>query len=250
MDMDATGLPQPAARGARDSFRAGLTEQDHFEQPGFADLATFRQGAYRLLAAWLLYPDEDALAVAREASAFMRQYDEMASTLAWWPSWDRLLTALADLPAEAVADLAADYMRLFGGSGTQRAIPLWESAYLRSSEAGSLTTADIAGEYRHHGLDLAAREAPDHLAVELEYLSFLCGAEVEAWLQPDGEPVAALESEHQFLEQHLQHWAPTVAARIAERGSELYSAISRAAADLVVTDVALTGTLQRAARER
>ena len=223
-------------------------EQDGFQQPGFADLATFRQGAYRLLAAWLLYPDESVVEIAADAGRFLRQYDELTAQLAAGGSWRTFLEACEAIDIGATAELQSQYMQLFGGSGGYPAIALCESGYVRSSDAVAMVSSDVVKSYRDGGVALSIREVPDHLAVELEYLSILCGQEASAWVEDWDRVRPVLERELRFVRDHLTRWAPAVAQQVAERGtSELYQRHLRAAADLCAGDSALIAAMMESA---
>lgn len=82
--------------------------------------------------------------------------------------------------------------------------------------------ADIAGFYRAFGLKAPEKERVDHLAVELEFMSFL--ALKEAWAVCNGEPERALEvraAQTKFLADHLARWTPVFAARFEARDAAL-----------------------------
>lgn len=88
------------------------------------------------------------------------------------------------------------------------------------AQSGEL--ADIAGFYRAFGLASPATERVDHLAVELEFLSFL--AFKEAWAANNGEAGRAAELREiqaKFLSDHPARWVPAFAARFAVRDAKL-----------------------------
>lgn len=88
------------------------------------------------------------------------------------------------------------------------------------AQSGEL--ADIAGFYRAFGLAAPATERVDHLAVELEFLSFL--AFKEAWAVNNGETERTgelREIQAKFLADHLARWAPAFATRFEARDAPL-----------------------------
>ncbi len=104
----------------------------------------------------------------------------------------------------------------------------YESAFL--SEDGMLG-GEIANRVTHYfeqirlPLERAVSE-PDHIGWELYALSFLCGAEADAW--EDGLQAVALRMQHQqqrFLESHLLRWTPAFLVGIFQQDDHFYAAI-------------------------
>jgi len=209
------------------------------------ELARFRQGAYRLLAAWLLYPDRATVEVAPSAARLLREYDDFAIGLTYWDSWDRLLRAFEQIDVKKFPSLERSYMGLFGESRAQQPISLCETGYVATPDLVAQITGSIATRYVSSGLTVSAGETPDHAAVELEYLSFLCNVEAEAreaavGLEEDSATtIRAVEQQHSFLKQHLCAWIPTMGGQVASRDQGIYSVICSGAAALVVGDLDL-----------
>ena len=91
----------------------------------------------------------------------------------------------------------------------------------------------------------AAGELPDHLAVELEFMSFLCGAEAQGWQrrQPFAAARALADQERLVLE-HLLLWLPTFAARLRRQArSTLLRRAAEVSLALVVHDARLLSEL-------
>lgn len=74
--------------------------------------------------------------------------------------------------------------------------------------------ADIAGFYGAFGFQVA-RDRPDHLAAELEYVALLCVKEAFARLsrQDEGAAVCA-EARSKFLTEHLAPWLPAFGQQV------------------------------------
>jgi TorA maturation chaperone TorD len=125
-------------------------------------------------------------------------------------------------------------------------VPLYESRFL-TPKTPELTMAALDGEYGAAGLAVATsfKEPPDHAAVELEFMSFLCGKEAEAWSKrslKDG--VKQLEAEAGFLGRHLYLWFPVLAEQVARHaGDGFYTVVTRAAHDFIGHDQALLDAL-------
>jgi DMSO reductase family type II enzyme chaperone len=84
--------------------------------------------------------------------------------------------------------------------------------------------ADLAAFYRAFGLEVAdeAAERPDHLGMELEFMSVLAAKEAYAREhQWDDEHCAVLrDAQKKFLREHLGRWAPAFARRLARAAAE------------------------------
>jgi len=74
-----------------------------------------RQGAYRLLGALLLYPDEITLAALPEvARSLRRQGRWWTAGLAFYGPWDQLLRRIEGLAPAQMQELQEAHLDLFG----------------------------------------------------------------------------------------------------------------------------------------
>ncbi len=212
----------------------------------FSDLARLRQGAYRLLSAWHLYPESSIVAIAPEAARLLKTYDEITANLAFFNQWLLLLDTLENMAPSRLGELQESYMRLFGESGSNETIHLCETSYLRSPEAMAWVAANIVGQYQEGGVSLSAPQAPDHLAVELEFLSFLCDREARAWEEGKRDLVSEiLEREKRFLIDHLYQWLPAFIEKISKRTEEgFYNLLSQTVWAIVTHDSDFVGALK------
>ncbi len=166
------------------------------------ELALVREAGYRFLATVFLYPDRARRArVRRIARALLDapEFRALAFTRAWEPLLERCAGGLGE-------ELEAVYVRLFGLTGKGPACSLCESAYREGPAAeccGRLSQA-----YREAGLVPSGPEPPDHLSVQLEYLSALVHREAEAWHQAPQEAARLLHAERAFLLDHPWRWVP------------------------------------------
>lgn len=154
-----------------------------------------RAQAYRLLSSCYDEPDDafarKVVALANETGA---EFRELATSV----------RASADGDA-----LRHDYVRLFIGPFKALAPP-YGSVYLESDRRlMGESTVDAAACYAEDGLTNTLREPPDHIIVELEYLSFLAGRGLSA--DSIGNEQAAdywADREQRFLATHIARWAP------------------------------------------
>ncbi|HWR83920.1 MAG TPA: molecular chaperone TorD family protein [Candidatus Deferrimicrobium sp.] len=156
---------------------------------------------------------------------------------------DQLRAIASELPEEwrspvgRLVDMATDaglegqYHRLLGA---QKGCPCCESDYLPEAACTKgVVLSDIAGFYRAFGFDnsLACREAPDHIAVELSFLSFL--AFKESFTRFSGrveDAEVCHEAEITFLCDHFSRWLDLFCSRLSDlSGDGFYGMASRLA---------------------
>ena len=116
--------------------------------------------------------------------------------------------------ANVLTTLAVDYARAFIGSGVSghsAAYP-YESVYTSPKRLMMQEARDeMLALYRAAGLEKSEdwKEAEDHLAVELEYLTILSTRACERYDAGDEDgAIAALAAQRNFLEDHLLAWFP------------------------------------------
>ena len=214
------------------------------------DLARFRQAGYRLFSAALLYPDEERFktlgAVAQELEGRSRRLAEFA----FFPQWSRFVRALVTCRDVRAADLEKSYVRLFVVSPDGRCPP-YASHYLAPG-APAQVMAEVEAEYARAGFSVppSLGEPPDHVAVELEFMSLLCAEEAEAWNRRRlGAAVLRLDRETSFLGHHLSRWFPEFSGQVAHDGCGFYALAADAARAFVIHDLDLISTLLGRYRE-
>ena len=208
-----------------------------------AELARFRQAAYRLFGAVLLYPAEERFATLIAAARELKSQSARFAGLAFFPQWTAFLASLAKRGELGTADLEGTYVDLFV---VNQKVPLYQSGFL-TPDNPALTMAVLDGEYSAAGLSVAGsfKEPPDHAAVELEFMSFLCGKEAEAWTKRSPkDAIKQLEAEAGFLDRQLSRWFPAFAEQVARHaGDSLYTSVTRAAHAFIGHDQGLLPAL-------
>jgi TorA maturation chaperone TorD len=203
-----------------------MTEVEH--------VTTSREDIYRLLAACYYSPnaslfEEDccaSLAILLEGkSAEAVQHARAAAD------------ALKGVSAEA---LAVEHARLFVGP-FQLVAPPYGSIYLDETKTvmGD-STARVAAFYHKCGLHLTDdfHELPDHIAVELEFMSFLAFKQREAETSGNADDVAQAKSlQREFLRTFLLPWLPLFTMAVIDDGeAPFYQAIARCSAAFITAD--------------
>jgi TorA maturation chaperone TorD len=150
--------------------------------------------------------------------------------------WERLqLIAGSTAQAEPEGDrLDLEYNRLFVGPANVPCPP-YESVHRTDRpemESGLVlgpSVTDVKRMYAQAGLSVSEhfKDLPDHVAVELEFMSYLCGKELESRGGDDFERWRKLQAE--FAASHLKPWI--------ERFSEGVLASSRSSFYSLAADV-------------
>lgn len=133
---------------------------------------------------------------------FAFEQQDTRDGLDWLKKWVIDFTAEDD-------ESESDYLKLFIGLGRPLAPP-WESVY--TSEDGLLfqaETLDVRAWYEAYGVEskMKYNEPDDHIALELEFISFLTGQAIQSL--EDGDEAKALEyikGLSEFLIKHPLQW--------------------------------------------
>jgi TorA maturation chaperone TorD len=125
--------------------------------------------------------------------------------------------------------LNVEYMWLFVNAFPNLWSPPYESYYREGRTIGRAAMECLA-VYQEMGLAMAEEgELPDHIVTQLEYLHFLCIAQIGAVEQGDRALRQILsEKKQKFYEQHIIHWVPEFCGRIRSHSrATFYSVMSR-----------------------
>jgi len=137
-------------------------------------------------------------------------------------------------------ELAVEHARLFMGP-FQLVAPPYGSIYLDDAKTVmGESTARVLAFYRANGLQLADdfHELPDHIAVELEFLSYLAHRQREAEETGNHGEVERLNGvKQEFLATYLLPWLEPFTSAIIEDGeSPFYQAVARCTAAFITQD--------------
>ena len=121
--------------------------------------------------------------------------------------------------------LKVEFSKLFVGPFKLLASP-YGSVYLDDErKVMGDSTLDVKNRYCESGLDMATnfKDAPDHIAVELEFMHYLIFRELEAFTNSDIErAIGFIQKQKSFLEDHLMVWVPEFTISIIENAENLF----------------------------
>lgn len=170
-----------------------------------------RRSAYKLLSTCYYLPDESILQTVVELEMALNSISPEAAAFA------SKMKAMPDLEL-----LKIDFSNLFVGPFKLLAPP-YGSVYLEGKrEVMGASTIDARNQYVAAGLDFSrdVKEAPDHIAIELEFMYYLIFKEIEAVGQAKMKSaINYLEKQKTFLERHLGRWVVRFADNIEQHAT-------------------------------
>ncbi len=145
--------------------------------------------------------------------------------------WDTIVNLSREIPKEWQGNVQRlltqgppppdVYMALFGTAG---ACHDCETAFLTGLPTEG-TLADVAGFYQAFSFPIASRKGnpPDHIATQLEFISFMFAKEAKAIFQEDKEArKICLTAREKFVREHLSQWVPLFANSLAEHATNAF----------------------------
>ena len=137
-------------------------------------------------------------------------------------------------PAGDLERHAVDFSSLFLGPFKLLAPP-YGSVYLEDGKFMGNSTLEVRELYRQEGLDIALKDAPDHISAELEFIYFLALKEAEARENSDLKQAECLRSKQaSFLQTHLGQWIEAFTQNIEKNAqTNFYKIVAYATMQLV-----------------
>lgn len=196
-------------------------------------VAAARSAMYQGLSRLFGYPQE-ALSPGAIAAALRCPLDTLVQARA---ELEPLLAELETLEALPLDEWCAVYTALFDNCQGRAAVSLYEKEY--GNGEAKVVWEETIRFYEHFGLNFDVREArdwPDHIRTELEFMHYL--SFLEAAAEAGGETYRQAQGD--FLVRHLGRWAPRFACQVegAERCAP-YGLFARLVAAFVAADLHL-----------
>jgi len=175
---------------------------------------------YKYFAESFYYPDENQISLIQDLSL---NIDESSRILF----------------EEEISNLQIEYSRLFVGP-FKVAAPPYGSVYL---EEGNKTygdsTMNVISIYEEEKLQVDLKEPPDHIAIELEFISYLISKQIES-LSEDNIKLANtyFTKQLQFLKRHLAKWVDEFCSKVeSESKCNFYKELAQAVKTKVYNDL-------------
>lgn len=131
--------------------------------------------------------------------------------------------------------------------------PPYESVYRTEGRlVMGESTVEVKKMYEKAGLQIVEQytDLPDHIALELEFMYFLCVEEANAW-KKDDKPTALkhLEMQKEFLDEHLMRWVPKFCDSVVNAAKlEFYRGLAKIAKEFIVSEQDRTDPLLKIAK--
>ncbi|MBT4125555.1 MAG: molecular chaperone TorD family protein [Chloroflexi bacterium] len=186
-----------------------------------ADLAALRQMSYSLLSAVFLGNWRDTADLISDTASDVLAVSNWAADMSFYPALSEFLEEFSKLGSESHAEVENRYQRLFGPTPSANSVPLNETSYLvPGAEETGWVLASVERHYSSAGIEStsASGNVTDHIAVELEFIAFLCGRETDAWAGDDFKEARRMQDrQRRFLDQHLTKWIPIFLREVIAR---------------------------------
>lgn len=184
-------------------------EHDNLEFKEELSHKEYRRDAYKLLSDCYHLPDEELIGKLADLDTNMGGiFADLADSR----------PAISD-----ISSLVIDYSKLFVGPYELLASP-YGSVHLevKAQTMGS-STMDAQQRYAAEGLDIGLKEAPDHIAIELEFMYFLIFQEITAFNNHEFDNVTRYQNKQKsFLETHLGVWVSDCTNKAAENAGTVF----------------------------
>lgn len=204
------------------------------------DLASLRQGCYRLFAVGFTRPTPETVeSIGNGLTALHEMGVGMFPFARWMWEWKEALDNV-DLGI-----LVTEHVRLFGsGMDGALCVPI-ESQHLGLNLQGDPARYAARNEDLMRRAGFTARDddlPPDHLIVELDLAAALCGAESNE-LRSDGNPGPILDQQQELIDV-MALWVPSFASVVRERdGSGVLGRLADATSAFLTHEVDLVRLL-------
>lgn len=197
--------------------------------------------AYRLLAACFYQPAPEW--AEEELFANLE-----AALLGVAPEADKAPAMARSFASEGVGALTVDYAALFVGPARLLAPPYGSVHLEPEKRVMGETTMAVQAFYLASGLvlDEEFTELPDHIAVELEFMSYLVQRAIGAAAAgDDAEAAAWVGRRREFLETFLSTWSAPFCQEIRKGSkSAFYSALADCLEGVIAADLRLPGSAE------
>ncbi|NUL81796.1 MAG: molecular chaperone TorD family protein [Armatimonadetes bacterium] len=197
---------------------------------------------YRLLASMALYPEPASVARLRDADTKLMVSEALKAIEAderLELEISRMLTTAAGI---SPMQWQSEYISVFGHAASKDCSPYASDYGVGSVFQQAQKLADLSAFYSAFGLQTQREERADHIAVELEFMGYLCHRKAVCIAETKSdEDAAQLEAAREaFLRQFLAPWAFSFCGLVAKTAeaveSQLFLSWSGAVESLLAMD--------------
>ena len=143
------------------------------------------------------------------------------------PAMTEAVRSLADLQEGSFYTRLSTWKKLLSGNG-RPPLAVYESMYRNGRLLGPVMFA-VKAEYQQAGLEVAGPELPDHIAIELEFLSFLTAQEAQG-----GQSARRWrKARRKFIRNHATEWMPAVGQLMSSTNDPAWRVIGQLLATVI-----------------
>lgn len=182
---------------------------------------------YRLLASMALYPEPVSVARLKDGDTKLMATEALRSSNAEegvCKAFDRLLmVAQSTSPIE----WQSEYVSVFGHAASKDCSPYASDYGVGSVFQQAQKLADLSAYYAAFGLQTQREERADHIAVELEFMGYLCHRQAVCIAETRSEENSAQldEAKKEFMRQFLAPWAFSFCGLVAKTAEAVDSSL-------------------------
>ena len=218
------------------------------DEQGAVEFSIARLLIYGHLARSFSYPDADLVSsfLSEEVDEYAECYRHIGikpdESIGQITSWLRE----SSNQETAIRELEVEYTRLFITAYPRIPVPPYASIYLEDDRlVWGNTTVEALEIYREAGLKVSDdfRDVPDHIAAELEFVSYLISSQLKASEKSDNERLSKMLSiQDRFLADHLLKWSISFFDMVTEStGSTFYRESSALARKFMKAEISRLG---------
>jgi TorA maturation chaperone TorD len=197
-------------------------------------------------------PDSEWMKTFPPLAGALREECRPLRQFSFWGEWEKTLDLLDEFSEDAHRAMESFYVNYMMVTGSSDVCSPYESFYVSREEVAVLIS-NLDGQYAEDGFVLPSStyQTPDHVSVQLEFMSMQCGLEARAWEEEASEDaLSRLKREVSFLNEYLLRWFPVFADRLGQMHPKtLYAQAARTGYAFLVHDKDLIASLLEKFRE-
>ena len=173
---------------------------------------------------------------------FLQKVAEVAQSNRFFAELEACIPASLELET-----LKVDFTQLFVGPFKLLAPP-YGSVYLEDGKLMGESTIDVNSWYEKEGLDIVINDAPDHIAMELEFIYCLTVKQIQATKDENQQAIqSCLQTQKSFLQTHLAKWLPPFVKNVQKHAkTDFYKKLAQLTGVFIQKDMDTLSSLTKA----